>query len=223
MVNPALATAAVGVVEPARAGMASGINSTFRQVGIATGIAAWGAIFQSASTTRGSSPRRRRQIPARAFRTSSLRRYRELGAAIGRPRGVPRRPRPDPRARGRRRRRCDPVLRADPPEGLRGARTGDDPAALRAPARGRRLSQTRVLEIEGDGPGLILFHGFGDSADTWRPLLDVLAPPQPARDRGRPAGLRRRLAPRPGRDAARSSTRSPARSSSASPRRPAGR
>jgi EmrB/QacA subfamily drug resistance transporter len=47
LVNPALATAAVGVVEPRRAGMASGINSTFRQVGIATGIAAWGAIFQS--------------------------------------------------------------------------------------------------------------------------------------------------------------------------------
>ena len=46
IVNPALATAAVGVVEPQRAGMASGINSTFRQVGIATGIAALGAIFQ---------------------------------------------------------------------------------------------------------------------------------------------------------------------------------
>jgi EmrB/QacA subfamily drug resistance transporter len=46
LVNPALATAAVGVVEPRRAGMASGINSTFRQVGIATGIAGWGAIFQ---------------------------------------------------------------------------------------------------------------------------------------------------------------------------------
>ena len=46
MVNPALATAAVGFVDPRRAGMASGINSTFRQVGIATGIAAWGAIFQ---------------------------------------------------------------------------------------------------------------------------------------------------------------------------------
>lgn len=45
MVNPALATAAVGFVDPRRAGMASGINSTFRQVGIATGIAAWGAIF----------------------------------------------------------------------------------------------------------------------------------------------------------------------------------
>jgi MFS family permease len=51
MVNPALATAAVGVVEPRRAGMASGINSTFRQVGIATGVAAWGAIFQSAVGT----------------------------------------------------------------------------------------------------------------------------------------------------------------------------
>jgi EmrB/QacA subfamily drug resistance transporter len=46
MTNPALATAAIGVVEPRRSGMASGINSTFRQVGVATGIAAWGAIFQ---------------------------------------------------------------------------------------------------------------------------------------------------------------------------------
>jgi MFS family permease len=45
MTNPALATAAIGVVSPQHAGMASGINSTFRQVGIATGIAAYGAIF----------------------------------------------------------------------------------------------------------------------------------------------------------------------------------
>ncbi len=52
MVNPALATAAVGVVAPVKAGMASGINSTFRQVGIATGVAAWGAIFQSAVNDR---------------------------------------------------------------------------------------------------------------------------------------------------------------------------
>jgi len=44
-VNPALATAAISVVEPQRAGMASGINSTFRQVGIATGTAALGAVF----------------------------------------------------------------------------------------------------------------------------------------------------------------------------------
>ncbi len=47
MANPAIASTALGVVPPARAGMASGINSTFRQVGIATGVAALGAVFQS--------------------------------------------------------------------------------------------------------------------------------------------------------------------------------
>ena len=35
--------------------------------------------------------------------------------------------------------------------------------------------ETRALELEGDGPALVLFHGYADSADTWRPLLDVLA------------------------------------------------
>ncbi|TMK70611.1 MAG: MFS transporter [Actinobacteria bacterium] len=44
--NPALASTAIAVVPPARAGMASGTNNTFRQVGIATGIAAYGAIFE---------------------------------------------------------------------------------------------------------------------------------------------------------------------------------
>jgi MFS family permease len=39
--------AAVGVVPNWRAGMAGGANSTFRQLGLATGIAALGAIFQS--------------------------------------------------------------------------------------------------------------------------------------------------------------------------------
>ena len=47
LVNVPLASTAVGVVEPARAGMASGINSTFRQVGIATGVAALGSILAS--------------------------------------------------------------------------------------------------------------------------------------------------------------------------------
>jgi EmrB/QacA subfamily drug resistance transporter len=46
LINPPLASTAIGVVAPERAGMASGINSTFRQVGIATGIAGLGAIFQ---------------------------------------------------------------------------------------------------------------------------------------------------------------------------------
>jgi EmrB/QacA subfamily drug resistance transporter len=45
LVNPPLASTAIGVVPPERAGMASGINSTFRQVGIATGIAGLGTIF----------------------------------------------------------------------------------------------------------------------------------------------------------------------------------
>src|SRR4051794_24833416 len=34
---------------------------------------------------------------------------------------------------------------------------------------------TRALEIEGDGAPLVLFHGFADSADTWRRLLARLA------------------------------------------------
>jgi EmrB/QacA subfamily drug resistance transporter len=46
-VNPVLASSAISVVPPERSGMASGTNSTFRQVGIATGIAGLGAIFQS--------------------------------------------------------------------------------------------------------------------------------------------------------------------------------
>jgi EmrB/QacA subfamily drug resistance transporter len=44
--NPALATTAIWVVEPQRSGMASGIGNTFRQVGIATGIAGLGALFE---------------------------------------------------------------------------------------------------------------------------------------------------------------------------------
>jgi hypothetical protein len=47
VVNPVLASASISVVEPQRSGMASGANNTFRQVGIATGIAILGAVFQS--------------------------------------------------------------------------------------------------------------------------------------------------------------------------------
>jgi EmrB/QacA subfamily drug resistance transporter len=50
LVNPPLASTAVGVVPAERSGMASGINSTFRQVGIATGIAGLGAVFQHSVT-----------------------------------------------------------------------------------------------------------------------------------------------------------------------------
>jgi EmrB/QacA subfamily drug resistance transporter len=47
LINVPLASTAVGVVRPERSGMASGVNSTFRQVGIATGIAALGSIFST--------------------------------------------------------------------------------------------------------------------------------------------------------------------------------
>jgi EmrB/QacA subfamily drug resistance transporter len=52
LLNPAIAATAIGVVPAARAGMASGINNTFRQVGIATGVAGIGAVFQSQITSR---------------------------------------------------------------------------------------------------------------------------------------------------------------------------
>jgi hypothetical protein len=45
--NPSIASTALGVVPAVRSGMASGINNTMRIAGVATGIAALGAVFQS--------------------------------------------------------------------------------------------------------------------------------------------------------------------------------
>ena len=49
--NPAIARVGLGVVPPERSGMASGISNTFRIGGLATGVAALGAIFQQRITS----------------------------------------------------------------------------------------------------------------------------------------------------------------------------
>lgn len=46
LANPAIAKTALAVVSPQRTGMASGISNTCRAAGLATGVAALGAIFQ---------------------------------------------------------------------------------------------------------------------------------------------------------------------------------
>lgn len=54
VISPALAAAMVSVLPVERSGLASGINNTFRQLGIAIGIAGLGAIFEhQASETLG--------------------------------------------------------------------------------------------------------------------------------------------------------------------------
>jgi EmrB/QacA subfamily drug resistance transporter len=50
--NPTIAHIALGVVAPARSGMASGISNTFRIGGLATGIAALGAVFEQGVRTK---------------------------------------------------------------------------------------------------------------------------------------------------------------------------
>jgi Na+/melibiose symporter-like transporter len=45
ILNPVIADVALSVVPKERSGMAAGVNDTFRQVGVAVGTAAWGAIF----------------------------------------------------------------------------------------------------------------------------------------------------------------------------------
>jgi EmrB/QacA subfamily drug resistance transporter len=50
--NPGIGQAAIAVVPVEKSGMGSGINTTFRQVGIATGVASLGAIFQSRVDSR---------------------------------------------------------------------------------------------------------------------------------------------------------------------------
>ena len=51
LANPAIAAAALRVVDPSRTGMASGINNAFRLSGVAIGVAALGAILERRAAT----------------------------------------------------------------------------------------------------------------------------------------------------------------------------
>jgi EmrB/QacA subfamily drug resistance transporter len=55
LLNPVIADVALSVVPKERSGMAAGINDTFRQVGVAVGVAAWGAIFLARASDKVSS------------------------------------------------------------------------------------------------------------------------------------------------------------------------
>ncbi|MGC4999731.1 MFS transporter [Streptomyces sp. DT195] len=52
LVNPPLASTAVGVVDFSRSGMASGVNGTFRQLGVSAGVAVLGSTFAGVISER---------------------------------------------------------------------------------------------------------------------------------------------------------------------------
>ena len=56
LVNPALASVALGSVDGTQSGLAAGINDAFRQGGIAVGVAAFGALFSTGGALGNGSP-----------------------------------------------------------------------------------------------------------------------------------------------------------------------
>lgn len=81
-VNAPLATTAVSTVRQERAGMASGLNNTFRQLGIATGIAALGAIFQSRAGGAGLGAPGHLDAAARAAFVAGMNAILEVSAVV---------------------------------------------------------------------------------------------------------------------------------------------
>ncbi len=147
MVNPMIAETAIGVVPAARAGMASGINSTFRQVGIATGVAGLGAVFSSRIASEVSSSLASAPAPVRANegRLSEAVSSGAIDQAVG---SVPGPVRDTVQSVGRR--RLHHRLQRDPPDrrlrgpGGRGARVrSDPPGRLRGRAAGDGRTRSR--------------------------------------------------------------------------------
>ena len=84
LLNPVIADVAVSVVSKDRSGMAAGVNDTFRQVAIAIGTAAWGAIFlargaDKISTVAAGTPAATGDHPRQLIEAASSGR---LGAAV---------------------------------------------------------------------------------------------------------------------------------------------
>ena len=208
LVNPPLASTAVGVVEPARSGMASGINSTFRQVGIATGIATFGSLFASAGDRPGQQgPRRRASAGRRGAERRGEERRRLAGDRLaartappdgggGGPGELRVRPAADRAARrdrGARRRGARP--RADPRQGLLGgarpaggvrpaarSRTTPEPAS-----QPRRAETARPRASAADGPTPL--NGLDATGRVRRRRGSGRRPQRPSRTRS-PAGRR---------------------------------
>jgi pimeloyl-ACP methyl ester carboxylesterase len=64
---------------------------------------------------------------------------------------------------------------------LKEAPRGPRPTRMREYRLTLNGARTRAIEVEGSGPPVVMLHGFCDSADTWRNVLEKL------RDRGRSA------------------------------------
>ena len=80
LANPILAAAALRTVDPARSGMASGINNTFRLSGVSIGVAALGAVLVNrVSTSLASTAHVHSRTLAAAVSSAGTR------AAVGRP------------------------------------------------------------------------------------------------------------------------------------------
>lgn len=82
---------------------------------------------------------------------------------------------------GRRRCRVPPQRGQQLHDRFRGCRPWRVPAVMSSDSSIRESAaviggyRTRVLEVAGTGPSILLLHGFTDSADTWRDVLDDLS------------------------------------------------
>ena len=108
--NPAVSAVALGSVPAEQSGLAAGVNDTFRQAGIAVGVAALGALIPAEAALGGGRPGRVRRRPARR--------------AAGR------------RRAGRRRRRRHGLPHPQPRHGHRARRRGGSGGCLERPCSG---------------------------------------------------------------------------------------